>query len=243
MSEPQFIDCSCPHCQAEMSFVEDLAGTVQDCPDCFQNVVVPSDGSEQAGKLPLPITTPRLVLRRFTGGDWKDLLEIMSEEALFEYMEGSPSDEEQVLRFLEQNQGLRLTPGARFSLGIQSQAQDRLVGYAHFWLEDEMRRLAGLAVVIGQSFQGQGYGTEATQGLLRFGFEGLRLHRISAAADSRALACLRMLAKAGFRREGEFVKNHLLNGEWATTVWHALLAEEYAATTSAGGKLPPQRQT
>ena len=234
MTELQFIDCSCPHCEADMSFLEDFAGMVQDCPNCLQNVVVPCDPTGKAGKLPLPITTPRLALRRFCGGDWKDLLEIMSDEALFRYMDGEPSDEDQVLRLLEQDRELRLAPGFRFFLGIHSQADDRLIGYAQLWFEDETRRHAGLAMVIGQRFQGQGYGTEATQGLLRFGFEGIHLHRLSAAADSRAQACLRMLAKAGLRREGEFVKNHWLKGEWANTVYHAILAEECA--TSAQGQ-------
>jgi [ribosomal protein S5]-alanine N-acetyltransferase len=230
MSEPQFIDCVCPHCGAEMSFLEDFAGMVQDCPSCLQNVVVPADGGGQAGKLPLPIATSRLTLRRFENRDWKDLLEVVSNEELFRYMDGEPSEEEQVLHWLEQDRELRLTPGVRFSLGVKLEAEDKLIGYAQLWFEDELRRQAGLEMVIGQPFQGKGYGTEATAGLLRFGFEGLHLHRMSAATDSRAAPCLRMLVKAGMRQEGEFVKNRWRKGEWTNTVSCALLAEEYAAT-------------
>jgi RimJ/RimL family protein N-acetyltransferase len=29
------------------------------------------------------------------------------------------------------------------------------------------------------------------------------------------------------RREGEFVKNRWLHGEWANSIWYAALAEEY----------------
>ena len=219
--------------RAAISFLEDFVGMVQDCPNCLQNVVVPRDATGAAGKLPLPITTPRLVLRRLSGADWKDLLDIMSDEALYRFLDGEFSDEEHIIQFLERDRELRLVPGVRFYLGIQSQAEGKLIGYAQFWLEDETRCQAGLRLVIAQPSQRQGCGTEAVQGLLRFGFEGLRLHRITAAADSRDEAGLRMLAKAGFRREGEFVKGVSFRSEWITTVWHALLNEEYAAQTPA----------
>ena len=225
-----------------MSFLEDFAGMVQDCPSCLQNVIVPCDRSGQAGKLPLPIATSRLTLRRFEARDWKDLLEVVSNEELFRHMDGEPSDEDQVLHWLEQDRELRLALGFRFSLAVELQAEGRLIGYAQLWFEDELRRQAGLAVVIGQAFQGKGYGTETAAGLLRFGFEGLHLHRMIASTDSRATACLRMLAKAGLRREGEFVKNHWLKGEWADTAWFAMLAQEYAALAASPAGEPPKRQ-
>ena len=51
---------------------------------------------------------------------------------------------------------------------------------------------------------------------------------MSAACDSRNSAAVKLLENVGLRREGEFVKNSLLHGEWTNTVWYAALREETA---------------
>ena len=37
----------------------------------------------------------------------------------------------------------------------------------------------------------------------------------------------------GMRREGEFLKDRFLNGEWVDTVWLAMLSEECAKSRSS----------
>src|SRR5579872_430717 len=65
----QFIDFKCPHCGQSAVFERTRAGTVQECPFCAQSLVVPWESSEFGQKVPLPIKTPRLVLRRLQPGD------------------------------------------------------------------------------------------------------------------------------------------------------------------------------
>ena len=36
-----------------------------------------------------------------------------------------------------------------------------------------------------------------------------------------------LFEKLGLRREGEFLNDNMLHGEWVNTVWYAALAEEY----------------
>ena len=48
-------------------------------------------------------------------------------------------------------------------------------------------------------------------------------------------AC-RLLEKLGLRREGEFVKNRWVHGEWTNSIWYAALEEEYLAAENT----PPQ---
>src|ERR1039457_3211455 len=80
ITEESFIDFKCPYCGDSVSFPRESAGLAQACPNCTQSVIVPDDGSEVGHQIPLHITTPRLLLRRLAGGDWRDLLELISDE-------------------------------------------------------------------------------------------------------------------------------------------------------------------
>src|SRR6266571_1209807 len=63
MDEP-FIDSKCPYCSNPVSFPRSSVGSVQDCPNCQEILIVPEEGVEVAAKLPIPIQTPRLFLER-----------------------------------------------------------------------------------------------------------------------------------------------------------------------------------
>ena len=76
------------------------------------------------------------------------------------------------------------------------------------------------------TFAGSSGGSPAVLG---FRFETLKLRRVAAWCDSRHTAARRLAEKLGMRREGEFVKNRMLHGEWITSLWFALLAEECQA--------------
>jgi [ribosomal protein S5]-alanine N-acetyltransferase len=228
ITEESFIDFKCPYCGAPVSFPQENAGFVQACPSCFESLIVPDDGSEVGHPIPLPITTPRLVLRRLGGGDWKDLLEVMSDEEFFRYQDGVPLDEDGILHWLESDAHVKLTTHDQpFYLGIQVQDGGKLIGYLSLSFTDPQRLLVTFSIGLNRSFQRQGFALEAVKALLGFCFEGLRLHRVAGWCDSRNTAACRLMEKAGFRREGEFVKNRQVHGEWTSSVWYAALAEEY----------------
>jgi aminoglycoside 6'-N-acetyltransferase len=228
MTEESFIDFKCPHCGDTISFPRDSAGMVQECPICSETVIVPDDGSGLGRRLPIPITTEKLVLRRLAGGDWKDLLECLSDEELFRYAEGRPLSEEEIIHWLDSDRHVKLTtPGQAFVLGIAVPDTGKLIGYLSLGLTGQQHLQAALDVTLGRSHQRKGFATEAVAATLHFCFEGIGLHRVSAHCDSRNVAARRLCEKAGMRREGEFVEDRLVNGEWTNTVWYAALSAEY----------------
>lgn len=238
ITEESFLDFKCPYCGHPVSFPPDAAGHVQECPNCMESVIVPTDGSDAGRPLPFPLTTPRLILRRLQAGDWKDLLEIVSDEETFRYMEGRPLGEEQVLGWLEADRHVKLTTANQpFYLGIQVQDGGQLVGYAMLSFTEPQRLQAELQVIVGRGHQRKGLATEAAAALLSFCFDGIALHRVTAHCDPRNLAAGRVGDKVGLRREGVFRQDHLLNGEWADTAWYAMLNEEYQAADSVAA--PP----
>src|SRR5437899_9719834 len=75
--EENFFDFKCPYCAAVNSFPENAAGRLRDCMNCMENFLVPEPSGEVARKVPLPITSANLVLRRAEPEDWKDFLEFL----------------------------------------------------------------------------------------------------------------------------------------------------------------------
>jgi [ribosomal protein S5]-alanine N-acetyltransferase len=229
ITEASFIDFKCPHCGEVVSFPQENAGRPEACPICTESFIVPDDGSEVGWQIPLPITTARLVLRRLAGQDWRDLLELMADEEFFRYREGMPLEEDAVLHWLERDVHVKLTtPDQTLYLGITLQDGGKLIGYIGLNFPEPHRLQATFSIGLNQKFHRQGLGLEALVGLLTFCFEGLKLHRVSASCDSLNAAGIRLLEKAGMRREGEFRKHRLLHDRWADSMWYALLDEEFS---------------
>ena len=237
ITEESFVDFKCPHCNEPVSFPQESAGFVQACPNCTESFIVPEDGSEVGTQIPLPIKTPRLVLRRLAAHDWKDLLELMSDEEFFRYRDGVPLEEEGVLHWLESDVHVKLTtPEQALYLGIEVQNGGKLIGYLSLTFTDPQRLQVTFSIGLNRSFHRQGFALEAVEALLGFCFEGLKLHRVAGWCDSRNAAACRLLEKAGLRREGEFVKSRWAHGEWTNSIWYAVLAEEYLSADDT----PPQ---
>jgi len=227
ITEEDFIDFKCPNCGEPVSFPRESAGFAQACPSCTESMIVPDDGSEVGHPIPLPVTTPRLVLRRLAPGDWKDLLELMSDEEFFRYQDSTPLDEDAVLHWLESDAHVKLTtPDQPLYLGIEVQDGGKLIGYLSLSFSDPRRLQVTFNIGLNRSFQRKGFALEAVEAVLGFCFQDLKLHRVAGWCDSRNTAACRLLEKVGFRREGEFLKNRWVHGEWTNSIWYALLAED-----------------
>jgi ribosomal-protein-alanine N-acetyltransferase len=62
-----------------------------------------------------------------------------------------------------------------------------------------------LGYMLASAFHGRGLATEAVTGLLGDAFERLGLERVAAVVDAPNVASIRVLEKAGFRLDGEYV--------------------------------------
>ena len=82
-----------------------------------------------------------------------------------------------------------------------------------FWRSEEHQK-GEIGYVFNPAYHGRGLATEAVVALLRLGFEGLGLHRITGHLDARNTASARVLERAGMRREAHLVENEFVKGEW-----------------------------
>lgn len=79
---------------------------------------------------------------------------------------------------------------------------------------------------IGQPYAGQGLMTDAVRTLSRFAFGELTLHRIEAACIPENSRSIRVLEKAGFRREGLLRSYLRINGVWQDHYLYARIADD-----------------
>lgn len=231
-AEEQFIDFKCPCCGEQVSFPKFCAGLARECFNCTEPIIVPDSGGE-GRRIPLPITTPRLTLRKFRGADWKDLLQLFSDDDFFAAAPFKLDGEERIARWLEADAVVKLTtPGVPFILAVEAQKGAKVIGCLSLGFSDADRLQAIVYIVLHRDFQRRGFGVETMLGMLRFCFEGISLHRVQGFCDSTNVAACQLFEKAGMRREAEFVSDHKAGERWANTAAYALLRDEFQ--TAAG---------
>lgn len=86
---------------------------------------------------------------------------------------------------------------------------------------------ADLGFTLATEYQGMGYASEAVLGLLQHLFVERALHRVSAEADARNTASVRLLERVGFTREGLRLSNTWFKGEWTDDVLFGYLRDDY----------------
>ena len=77
---------------------------------------------------------------------------------------------------------------------------------------------------MGARFAGRGYMVEAARLVVDYAFTALRLHRIEAACIPGNERSIRVLEKAGFKREGLLRSYLRINGVWQDHHLYALIA-------------------
>jgi ribosomal-protein-alanine N-acetyltransferase len=118
--------------------------------------------------------------------------------------------------------------GTAYAFGVFLQETGELIGRVA--LSNVVRgawQNATLGYSLDQRHNGKGYMTIAVRLALQFAFEQAGLHRVQAAVMPRNSASIRVLEKAGFRREGLSLRYLQINGVWEDHLIFAVTAEEW----------------
>ena len=73
---------------------------------------------------------------------------------------------------------------------------------------------------------GQGFATEVSKVLIKFGFEELKLHIVGAGVATNNLQSIKVLEKSGMTREGLRRKVLPIRGEWVDNYEYAILEDD-----------------
>lgn len=178
-----------------------------------------------------PLKSARLTLRPYTLSDFDDLYDIQSRPEVTRYLLFGARDRGQVRESLQERiQAATLEDeGDNLTLAVVLPETGTVIGdVVLFWTNREHRQ-GEIGYIFHPDHGGKGYATEATQVMLRLGFEELGLHRIVGRLNGRNTASARVLERLGMRREAHFVQNQTVKGDWADEVVYAMLEDEWRA--------------
>ena len=121
--------------------------------------------------------------------------------------------------------------GFLVNFAIVKTEDDLLIGSIGLELNQNHNR-AQIGYWVGVPYWNQGFCTEAAVAVVKFGFEGLMLHRIYAPHFRKNPASGQVLKKIGMRHEGTQRQHYLRFGTYEDTELYGLLREEYEDSNS-----------
>ena len=183
-----------------------------------------------------PIRTQRLLLRPWAPGDVDGLYAYHRLPEVHRYLYSHARSRAEVEALVAERAGTMGLTGAGQDLHLVAELADtgELVGDCVFFWRSAEHQKGEIGYTFNPAYHGRGLATEAAVALLRLGFEGLELHRITGHLDARNIASARVLERAGMRREAHLVENEFVKGEWSDELVYAMLRSEWEARQARG---------
>lgn len=111
--------------------------------------------------------------------------------------------------------------------GIETLAEQRLIGLVRLRDAEPETGCAELDIYVGEKdCWGKGFGTDAVRTVCRYGFDKMRLHKVSLTVVAGNVGGLRAYAKVGFVEEGRLRSVFRRDGGWHDKIAMGLLEGE-----------------
>ena len=176
----------------------------------------------------LPITTQRLILRRFTFVDVPDILEFTSHPSVVRALPNIDlaKGEDGVREYIDvQNSYQPFEKGKVFDLAIERKEDGQVIGLLTLVCGDHRQGAIGWA--LGVEHRGRGYATEAASALMAYAFTRLDLHRIWAETRDANRGSWQVMERLGMRQEGRLREAECQDGKWTDVSIYGVLAREW----------------
>lgn len=175
------------------------------------------------------LNTQRLMIRRFTANDWKDLYAYLSDETVVKFEPYEVLSENECKR-----EATRRAKDPAF-WAVCLKENGKLIGNLYFAQEQPLEfRTWELGYVFNSAYQGKGYATESCKALMAYAFASMHVRRIIAMCDPRNSHSWKLLERLQMRRESHMLKTGFFkrdadgNPLWHDTYQYALLEDEFA---------------
>lgn len=180
----------------------------------------------------MQIATARLMLREFRESDFGAVWAYESRPETHYYDRGLPT-EEAARAYLEQAAVYaRETPRTHYRLALTVCPDDVPRGRIALTLNFAESREWEIGWAVDPACWGQGYATEAAQGMLDYAFKDLNAHRVVAFCKSMNKASWRVMEKLGMQREGRLREESLWQGAFVDAFVYSILDREWTARGS-----------
>jgi RimJ/RimL family protein N-acetyltransferase len=168
------------------------------------------------------LETERMILRDFMAEDLDDLHEILGDEEVMKDLE-SAYDKAKTEDFLNRF-CINRNPKGAFAAILKENR--KLIGYILFNSIDEPE-IYEMGWIFNKDYWRRGYAYEICSRLISYGFEEMKLHKISAETINKEKS-IPLMEKLGMKLEGMQRKHSKSNeGTWCDLYWYGILEEDY----------------
>ena len=178
------------------------------------------------------IETERLVIRLAEPEDAERIFSYRSDFIENKYQGWFPDSVEEVRDYISSMPKVLDIPDRCFQFAIFLTCDKSLIGDMGIIFTNHDNMQAEIGCTLNKDYQGQGYATEALNGMVRFLFGTLNKHRIIASVDPRNTASIRLIERLEFRKEAHFKESYYQRGEWADDLIYAKLNAEWVNNES-----------
>lgn len=174
------------------------------------------------------IQTDRLILRQFKYTDDDDMLKywISDEELQALYSEPVYTTKEEVKELLDKYiSSYKNMDYYRWAIILKQ--TNECIGQIAFYKVDTNNHFAAIEYCIGEKFQRNGYATEATKEVIKYGFNKINLHKIEICHKSINCPSRRVIKKCGLVYEGTLRDYCFYNGDYVDRLCYSILKDEF----------------
>ncbi len=171
----------------------------------------------------------RVILRPVRRSDINLFLKWFNDQEVIQYLSNYlPMTEMAEEKWIESLATTRSKTDVVFVMEVKEGSSKKPIGNTGLHGIDSKDQNAWFGIVIGEKdYWSRGYGTEAAQLLIEYGFQQLNLRRISSAVVEFNERSIRMHEKLGFVEEGRRRKATYVNGRFWDDLVYGLLREEW----------------
>ena len=174
------------------------------------------------------LKSERLLLRRITKGDVKEIFEIYSDPEVARYDWYYPIESmDKALKIIESFKDT-YDDKEEFTWGVTRKGDNRIIGYCCLGDFQEGPRSCEIGYGFNRNQWNKGYGTEAVKMLVKFAFEQMNINRIAGTVTVGNEPSIKVLKKCGFQQEGIFRERTFMKGELVDDVILAILRKDYS---------------
>jgi len=177
-----------------------------------------------------PIRTERLLLRDFRDSDFDAVHDYAADAEVSRFMPWGPNSPEDTHVFLGRALAAQTDwPRLDFNLAIELTETGAAIGSVSLHLNDAANRTVEIGYCINRSHWRRRIVTEAARAMIAAAFGPVGAHRVIATCDVRNVGSFGVMEAVGMRREGRFLRDRMIKGDWRDTYLYALLADEWRA--------------
>lgn len=172
------------------------------------------------------IKTDRLLLRKFKTSDAEEIFATWtSDERVAKYTSWYAHETSEDTKAYV---GYMVSKNALSDYNWVIEFGHKIIGSISVCYSDDYLEIAGIAYVLGYTYWGKGYITEAANAVIRFLFHDVHYRKVIAGCDSENIGSSKVMEKVGMKREAilrEQIKRK--DGTWGDDFQYGILKREF----------------